>query len=155
MSDGRQSSGEVVTKGEHPDRLFPLPSTRYEIEVILARQLAGYLALPIVIVDPSHVVVYYNEPAEQMLGRRFDEGAAIPGSGWAEEFEFADESGAPIPNSEMPVATALRTQQVRHAEVWMRGRDGVRRHMAETAIPLIGNAGRFLGVVAIFDEIDE
>jgi hypothetical protein len=37
----------------------------------------------------------------------------------------------------------------------MRGRDGIQRHMGETAIPLIGNAGRFLGAVAFFAEIEQ
>jgi PAS domain-containing protein len=140
---------------EKPDRLFPSATTRREIEVILARQLAGYLALPIVIVDPSQVVVYYNEPAEQMLGRGFDEGAAIPGADWSRAFEFTDDTGAPVPTAEMPIGAALRTRKVIHGTFWMRGLDGVRHHLDGTGIPLVGNAGRFLGVIGIFSEIEQ
>jgi PAS domain-containing protein len=154
MTEGRQGVSEVVTEGEQGNRLFPLPSTRHEIEVILARQLAGYLALPIVIVDPSHVVVYYNEPAEQMLGRRFDEGAAVPQTELPEVFDFTDDSGRRIPSTEMALATALRTRLVSHRTFRMVGRDGVQHHIESTAIPLIGNAGRFLGAVGIFSEIE-
>ena len=120
----------------------------------LKAKLLVLLALPVLIVDPSHVVVYYNEPAEQMLGRRFDEGS-IPGTRWSDDFAFTDDSGEPIPASEMMLTRTLRTRQMSHGRVWMRGRDGVRRHMSEVALPLIGNAGRFLGAVAIFDEIEE
>ena len=35
-----------------------------EIEMILVRQLASYLAMPIFIVDPQGTLVFYNEPAE-------------------------------------------------------------------------------------------
>jgi PAS domain-containing protein len=44
-----------------------------EIEMILVRQLASYLAMPIFVVDPQGTLVFYNEPAELLLGRRFEE----------------------------------------------------------------------------------
>lgn len=44
-----------------------------EIEVILARHLASYLAMPIFLVDPEGTLVYYNDPAEKILGLRFAE----------------------------------------------------------------------------------
>jgi PAS domain-containing protein len=154
MSDGLQGVSEASTQGGTGDRLFPLPSTRQEVEVILARQLAGYLALPMVIVDPTSVVVYYNEPAEQVLGRRFDEGAAVPQHELPEVFGFTDDSGERILATEMALATTLRTRRVAHRTFWMVGRDGVKHHIDSTAIPLIGNAGRFLGAVGIFSEIE-
>ena len=40
------------------------------IELILMRQLASSLAMPIFLVDPSGNLVFYNEPAEQLLGSR-------------------------------------------------------------------------------------
>ncbi len=49
-----------------------------EIEMILARQLASYLVMPIFVVDPAGTLVFYNEPAEPILGRRFDETGAMP-----------------------------------------------------------------------------
>jgi PAS domain-containing protein len=140
---------------EQPDEAQRSRTTRYEIEIILARQLASYLAFPIVVVEPSHLVVYYNEPAELMLGRRFDEGGPIPWADWSQSFAFTDEAGQPIPINEMPVARALQDQQLAHRLFWMRGLDGVQRHMGETAIPLIRNTGRFLGVIACFTYIDE
>jgi PAS domain-containing protein len=150
MSSIHCNDGAVVRPGEHSS---PLPTQ--EIEVILARQLAGYLTLPIIIIAPSLTVLYYNEPAERMLGRRFDEGEAIPWSDWSKAFEFSDEAGVPVQAREMPLATALRDRRPAHRTFWMRGLDGVQRHMDETAIPLIGNAGRFLGAIGFFAEIEQ
>lgn len=44
-----------------------------EIGVILTRQLASYLAMPIFIVDPTGALLFYHEPTEQILGLRFEE----------------------------------------------------------------------------------
>ncbi|HEX6509673.1 MAG TPA: hypothetical protein VF221_18745 [Chloroflexota bacterium] len=129
---------------------YPSPSTRQEIEIILARQLADYLALPIIIIDPSHVVVYYNEPAEHMLGRRFDEERVVLWADWTKTFAFTDDAGRPIPASKLPMATALRGQRPAHGRFWLRGLDGETRHVDEIALPLIGSTGRFLGALAIF-----
>ena len=55
-----------------------------DVEVILMRQLASYLAVPIFLVDPAGNLIFYNEPAERLLGRRFtaargDHPASLPG----------------------------------------------------------------------------
>ena len=44
-----------------------------EVEMILARQLASFLALPIFLVGIDGGLIYYNEPAETILGCRFEE----------------------------------------------------------------------------------
>ena len=125
------------------------------IELILARQLAGYLAVPIVIIDPSGTVIFYNEPAERILGRRFDEGGPIPPGQWTAAFEFRDESGNLVPTKEMPLATALRTRKLAYLNVSMRGLDGTRHRISEVGIPLVGNGRRFVGVLAFLFESDD
>ena len=47
------------------------------IQIILMRQLAGYLSVPLFLVGPKGDLLFYNEPAEAILGRRFDETGAI------------------------------------------------------------------------------
>lgn len=137
----------------------PLPEgdapiiARQEIEIILARQLAGYLALPIVIIDPSRTVLYYNESGEQMLGRRFDEAGRIPWTDWSRAFHSTDESGAALPVDDLPIIVAVRERRLNHRSYWLRGLDGVQRHLDSTGIPLIGNAGRFLGALGLFAEL--
>ena len=41
------------------------------VEMILVRQLASYLFVPLMVVDTTGTVVFYNEPAERILGVRF------------------------------------------------------------------------------------
>jgi len=56
------------------------------VELILMRQLASCLAVPVFLVDPEGTLLYYNEPAERLLGRRYDETGEMPASEWATMF---------------------------------------------------------------------
>ena len=40
----------------------------YPIQIILTRQLAAYLSVPLFLVDPKANLLFYNEPAEAILG---------------------------------------------------------------------------------------
>jgi hypothetical protein len=53
-----------------------------EIEVILIRQLASYLAMPMVIVNPVGTLLFYNEPAEELLAMRFEETGELTEDEW-------------------------------------------------------------------------
>jgi PAS domain S-box-containing protein len=122
------------------------------IEVILARQLASYLAMPIFIVDHRGTLVYYNEPAERALGLRFDETGEMPAMEWSTRFRPTDGHGKEIPAESIPLTIALRELQPAHGKFWIKALDGQRRHIEVTAFPLIGEAGRNLGAIAIFWE---
>jgi len=124
-----------------------------EIEVILARQLAGYLATPIFLVDPEGTLLFYNEPAEKILGRRFGETGEMPASVWSTLFEPVDEDGRPLDPDSLPLIVALNERRPVHRTFWIRGLDRVARHIEVTAFPLIGQADRYLGAIAIFWEI--
>ena len=41
--------------------------------------------MPIVIVDATGTLIYWNEPAELLLGLRFEESGEIPASEWREQ----------------------------------------------------------------------
>ena len=56
------------------------------IELILMRQLASSLAMPIFLVDASGNLLFYNEPAEQLLGSRFDETGEMSMKEWSSLF---------------------------------------------------------------------
>ena len=124
-----------------------------EIEIILVRQLASCLAMPIFVVDPEGTLLFYNEPAEPILGRRFEETGEMPMSEWLTSFEPTDEEGRPLAPTEDPLGIALAEQRPAHGILWLRGLDNVRRHIEATCFPLIGQANRYLGAVAIFWEI--
>jgi PAS domain-containing protein len=123
-----------------------------EIEVILTRQLATYLAMPIFVVGPDGTLVFYNEPAEAILGCRFEQTGAMPLDQWSRVFIPTDEHGTPLASDERPVLVAVKERRPSHRGFWMRGMDNVLRRIEVTAFPLIGQAERYLGAVAIFWE---
>jgi PAS domain-containing protein len=120
------------------------------IELILMRQLAAHLATPIFVVDPEGSLLFYNEPAEALLGRRFDEAGPMPMTEWSSAFGQRSDEGAPLRPEEQPLVVALREHRPAHRTFWITGDDGVPRHLGVTAFPLEGSGGRHLGAVALF-----
>src|SRR5687767_2833364 len=102
-------------------------SSQKEIELILARQLASYLVMPIFIVDPKGTLIYYNEPAEGILGRHFEETGEMPVEVWSTLFNPTDETGKPLPADSLPLVIALTHHRPAHRDFWIEGLDGVRR----------------------------
>jgi PAS domain-containing protein len=126
-----------------------------EIEVILARQLAEYLAMPIFIVDPVGDLLYYNEPAESVLGSRYDETGPMGAGTWSTVFKPMDKKGNPVKPEDLPLMIAMTKQHPAHSSFWIQGLDGALRQIEITAFPLIAQAQRFLGAIAIFWEVPE
>ena len=54
----------------------------YEIEIILNRQLADCLSIPVFITDTAGNLIFYNEPAEEILGKRYEETGEMPVEMW-------------------------------------------------------------------------
>jgi PAS domain-containing protein len=124
-----------------------------EIEVILTRHLASYLTMPIFIIDPAGALVFYNEPAELILGLRFEETGEMPADEWAAAFTPMDEQGTPLALETFPIMIALTERRPVHGDMYIRGLDQVLRHIEITAFPLSGQAERHLGAVAFFWEV--
>jgi PAS domain-containing protein len=122
------------------------------IEIILMRQLASYLAMPIMLFDAAGNLLYYNEPAETILGRRYDETGEIPLDDWYKLIELSADDGSPLPRESRPVAMVLQQHQAVHRALWLHKPDGTRRRIEATAFPLEGQGGRHLGAVTIFWE---
>jgi PAS domain-containing protein len=123
------------------------------IEIILMRELAGHLATPIFVVDAQGDLLYYNEPAEKLLGSRFDETGMMPFAEWSTVFTPTDEHGNPIPPDGLPLAIAVQQHRPAHGDMWIRSLDGERRRLTVTAFPLKGQWGHHLGSAAIFWEV--
>lgn len=122
------------------------------VELILLRQLASYLDTPIFVIGADGRLVYYNEPAEALLGERFDEVGVMEAADWLDAFRPGDEAGLVLPADEVPLLIALRERRPVHRELWISGLDGVRRPIGATALPLVGQGGALLGAVAMFWE---
>ena len=120
------------------------------IELILLRQVASYLDLPVFLVDAEGRLVYFNEPAEPLLGLRFDEVGELSMVDWLAAFRPADVDGGTLATDAVPLVVALREARASHAVLTISGLDGVLRAIATTSVPIRGQGGLLLGAVALF-----
>jgi PAS domain-containing protein len=125
---------------------------QYPIELILTRQLATQLATPVFLIDHHGTMVFYNEAAETVLGRRFEETGAMTAGEWGATFAPRDAAGEPLPPEALPLMIALRQRRPIHDALCIRGLDGIDRRIEATAFPVIGITGRLAGAIAIFWE---
>jgi PAS domain-containing protein len=125
----------------------------HPIQIILTRQLATYLSVPVFLVDPKGNLLFYNEPAEIVLGRRFDETGVMPAEEWSAVFTVIDDGGEPVPPDDLPLMIALTRRRPAHSRFFIKGLDGAVRHIEVAAIPISGLQDEFLGAVAIFWEV--
>jgi PAS domain-containing protein len=124
------------------------------IELILMRQCASYLAMPIWLMGSDGQLLFYNEPAESILGKSFDEAGEMPGEELSRMFQTTAEDGSPLDSDDLPMNIALRKRRPAHLPFRIRGLDGVWRRIEVTAFPIEGQGERHLGAVAIFWEIE-
>src|SRR2546421_9164329 len=69
--------------------------------LILAREFASKLGTATFITDASGKLVYYNEPAESILGRTFGEAGEMPAEEWPSVFHVRFPDGRPMALEEM------------------------------------------------------
>jgi len=119
------------------------------LELILARNLMSALSTPAFLVDEGGLLVFYNEAAGMLLGRRFEELGAVGPEEWGSLFGPFDESGDPIPYDELPLVTAVRAGRPAHAELTIRSTDGSQHAVEVSAFPILTAHGS-RGAIAVF-----
>jgi len=122
------------------------------IEILLLKQVAGYLAMPVFLIDKDGALEYYNEPAEELLGQRYEETGQIPLEIWGKIWAPTDMEGRLLAPHELPVAVAGRERRPVLGRVAIRRPDGSNRVLTITALPLEAADGSQLGAFAIFWE---
>jgi len=120
------------------------------VEVVVLKQLASCLAMPMLVIGPEGDLLFFNESAEPVLGHRFDEIGEMSRDEWSALLRTTDDYGAPIKREERPMIAALERRVPVYNRFWLRGLDGERRKIEGTAFPLINLGGELLGVVGIF-----
>lgn len=120
--------------------------------LILAREFASQLATATFVIDEKGKLVFYNEPAEAILGQSFAEVGEIWADQWADLFEVEDIEGGPIPLEQMPGGIAFFERRPVHGDVRITGLDGVKREISVSAFPLLARDDELVGVVTIFWE---
>ena len=127
--------------------------SQQSVEMILVRQLASYLFVPVLVVDTAGTVIFYNEPAERILGVRFEETGRIDREEADRLVELSEDPGAGADEAGRPLITALQERRPVHARRWLLRRgDRVRLQVEITVFPIIDQDERVLGAVAMFWE---
>jgi PAS domain-containing protein len=113
------------------------------LELILARNLMSALSTPAFLVDEGGLLVFYNEAAGMLLGKRFEELGTVGPQEWGSLFGPFDESGEPIPYDDLPLVRAVRAGRPAHAELTVRSTDGTQH------FPILTPHGS-QGAIAVF-----
>jgi PAS domain-containing protein len=124
-------------------------TTQKPLELILARNLMSALSTPAFLVDEGGVLVFYNEAAGTLLGKRFEELGTVGPDEWGSLFGPFDERGEPIPYDELPLVIAVRNGRPAHADFEISSVDGTRQRVEASAFPILTAHGS-QGAIAVF-----
>jgi PAS domain-containing protein len=126
----------------------------HEIEIILSRQLADSLTVPVFIVNPEGTLIFYNEPAEKILGKKFEDTGPMPVDDWGTSFFPQDEDGNDLAPEELPLVQTIRNKVPAHKTFWIKALNGKYTKISVTSVPIIGRSKKFSGAMAIFWDND-
>jgi hypothetical protein len=115
--------------------------------LILAREFASNLSTPTLIADARGDLVFYNEAADAVVGRRFAETGEMPLDEWSATFEPRTVGSEPLPHESRPPWIALNERRAAHLRYLVTSTDGVEREIDVTALPLFAHTDDFVGIV--------
>jgi len=119
------------------------------IELILARNLLSSISTPAFLVDTHGTLVFFNEAAGAIFGRRFEETGSMTAEEWGEAFGPLDAEGKPIPWDQLQMTIALREGRPMHARAKIHSHTGDLHDIEVSALPIVGTGG-FRGAMAVF-----
>lgn len=124
------------------------------LEIILSRQLSDCLSVPIFITDPKGNLIFFNEPAEEILGKQFEETGPMPVDEWSIVFNPKTKEGEPITPNDLPLVKTLTDRIPAQGSFWIDSLNGSRHFLSVTSFPVIDRSDNFLGAVALFWKTD-
>lgn len=123
--------------------------TSQPVELILARNLISAVELAGFIVASDGVVVFFNDAAGKLIGRRFEEVGRLDRHQWTSEFGPFDEFGQLLPTDSLPLTEALREGLPANGRFHVRVRDEELIEVEVSALPLV-TANGFQGAMVVF-----
>ena len=84
------------------------------LPLILAREFAANIATPVTVMDERGRMVFFNEPAERLVGQTYAEVGELAPHEWTRIFVVERLDGAPVRLDEMPVGIAHRERCPAH-----------------------------------------
>jgi len=124
-------------------------SAQKPLELILARNLLSSISTPAFLVADDGTLLFYNEAAGVLVGRRFEETGAMDAEEWTRAFGPLDDDGQPVAYEEIPLTLALRSGLPHHSSFRIRTASGDQREIEASAIPIIGSGGSS-GAIVVF-----
>lgn len=119
------------------------------LQLILARNLLSSVSTPAFLVDAEGNVLFFNEAAGAMLGRRYEETGKMLAGEWTSTFGPFDDDNRPIAFNDLPLTAALRGNRPAHAGFRIRSATGAEHQIEASALPIIGD-GSFHGAMVVF-----
>jgi PAS domain-containing protein len=119
------------------------------LQLILARNLLASLSTPAFLVDADGNLLFFNEAAGALLGRRYEETGQMTAPEWTSTFGPFDADGDPIPYEQVPLTAALRGNRPSHGGFRIRSAGGVEHAIEASALPLVGDQS-FHGAIVVF-----
>jgi PAS domain-containing protein len=118
------------------------------LDLILARNLMSVLETPSFMTDAEGALVFYNEAAGALLGKRFEETGSLTREQW-NEIGPVDAAGHPVAHKSMPLTVALREGRPAHGRFFIRTDNGAICEVETSAVPLVSD-GDFHGAMVVF-----
>ena len=116
-------------------------SAQRPLELILARNLMSTLSTAAFLVNRPGDIIFYNDAAGRLLGRRFEEQGSVSAQDWVETVGPFNDDGTPIPVEEQPLTLALRNNRPAHARHLIRAPDGGTQWVEVSGLPVVGTDG--------------
>jgi PAS domain-containing protein len=124
------------------------------LELIMARHLIASLSTPAFLVDEEGVLVFYNEAAGVLLGRRFEEAGRMTPEQWGTAWGPLDRERKAAPLDELPLTIALRQGRPAHSKLTIRSLRGEDHSIEASAVPILTADGA-RGAMVFFWAIEE
>lgn len=122
-------------------------SAQQPLELILARNLLVSITTPAFLVAEQGSLLFYNDAAAALLGRRFEEVGTLSAPDWTAEFGPFGEDEQPIPYDQNAATIALRANRPFHGRFRICVAGGHHQDVAASAIPIVGPEGQSGGIV--------
>lgn len=119
-----------------------MESAQRPLELILARNLLSSLSTAAFLVDDPGMIVFYNEAAGELLGRRFEEAGPMTPQEWGRTHGPFDDDGEPIEFGELDLTKGLRRGRAGHSRFHIRSCDGAERLIEASAMPIVAAGGQ-------------
>ena len=122
------------------------------LELILARNLMSVLETPSFLVDNEAQIVFFNDAAGDLLGKRFEETGRLTAEQW-NAIGPVDAEGNPVTHEKMPMSVALREGRPAHGRFHIRTDAGQAVEVETSAVPLL-SGGDFHGALVVFWRVE-